>query len=127
MKKKPSFNSDTYFIAGVAIVTISFVLYLMSRVCIMKSNPNLTVHQKDRIKAVSLIDFISSGFFLLLKSEVMPKNAIETLMNSKAGLFLITACSLGGFLIVFYYNQRLLSNLTVPIYEKKIGTIQGNF
>ena len=118
--------SISTILTGLSIGSVAIVLYLTSKVCAMKSNRNLRPSEKVIINNKTIIDFISMAFFVLLKPRTSRQFAFRTMWKkSKAGLFLIIGCIWGGYIISILYQKNLLSNLTVPVYEKPLRNIEG--
>ena len=111
---------------GLTIGLVAMSLFLISKVCTMKSNKNLKPSEKAVIDNKSIIDFISMAFFVLLKPRTSRQFAFRTMWKkSKAGLFLVIGCIWGGYILFILYQKNLLSNLTVPVYEKPLRNIEG--
>ena len=113
---------------GISVVSISTVLFLVSKLCTLPSNPKVKTSAKSIIKAKYGIDYIFYGLFLLLKPRTSRQFALRSMWkNSKSGFFLTMACILGGFLLFVCYKKVLLSFLTVPSYEKPLKNIPGKY
>ena len=111
---------------GIAIMSVTIVLFLISKLCTLPSNPKVKPYAKSIIKSTYGIDYIFYGFFLLLNPETTQQFVIRSMWkNSKSGFFLIIACILGGFILSVCYKEVLLSFLTVPLYEKPLKNIPG--
>ena len=111
---------------GIATMSVTIVLFLISKLCTLPSNPKVKPYAKSIVKATHGIDYIFYGFFLLLNPETTEQFVIRSMWkNSKSGFFLIMACILGGFILSVCYKEVLLSFLTVPLYEKPLKNIPG--
>ena len=118
--------STSEILTGLSVGSVAIVLYLTSKVCTMKSNRNLRPPEKAIINNKSIIDFITMAFFVLLKPRTSRQFAFRTMWKkSKAGFFLVIGCIWGGYILFILYKKNLLSNLTVPVYEKPLRNIKG--
>ena len=114
-----------YFI-GLSIMALTLVLYLVSRLCVLKTNPKTKASDKAIIEQKYLIDYLSYAFFVLLKPEIGNVSFLSSMWKtSLSGLLVIATLTWGGFLIYEFYLTLLLSSLTLPYYEKPIRDIPG--
>ena len=105
---------------------LSVVLFLVSRLCILSTNPNIKPIDKARIKEKFLIDYVFYTSYVLLKPKVSNLRVLRSMWrNSKSGLLITLTLVWGGFLILEYYSTNFLSSLTLPFYEKPIEDIPG--
>ena len=111
---------------GLTILALTLVLFLVSRLCLLKTNPKAKPSDKAIIKQKYWIDYLSYTFFVLLKPEVANLSFLSSMWRtSTSGLLVIITLTWGGFLIYQFYLSLFLSSLTLPYYEKPIKDIAG--
>ena len=121
-----SFGLKSFCVTGLTTLALSLVLYLVSRLCLLKTYPKTTASDKAIIKEKFMIDYLSYTSFVLLKPENSNLHLMRSLWRtSMSGLLIIITLTWGGFLIYEFYMTKLLSSLTLPYYEKPIKDIPG--
>ena len=115
------------FNKGFTILVLSIVLYMESRLCVLKTNPKPKASEKAIVREKFLLDYLTYSSFVLLKPRLSNLRALKAMwQNSISGLILIITLVWGGFLMNEYYLTHFLSSLTLPYYEKPIKDIPGN-
>ena len=111
---------------GISILTLALVLFLVSRLCVLKTNPKTKPSDKAIIKQKFWIDYLSYTSLVILKPEIGNVRFLSSMWKSSfSGILVITTLTWGGFLIYEFYLTLLLSSLTLPYYEKPIKDIAG--
>ena len=119
-------TNSNYYVSGLTILALSLVLFLVSRLCVLKINPNTKPSDRVIIKEKFWIDYLSYTFFVTLRPEVSEACFLRSMWkNSFSGLLLIITLTWGGFAIYKCYLTLFLSSLTFPYYEKPIRDIPG--
>ena len=91
-------------LAGIFVLVLSVVLYLISRLCIMKANPKTSQMQKAMIKEKYLVDYVYYVFFVMLKNAIGDTGTLVSIWkSSKSGIILHATLIIGGFLVFEYY------------------------
>ena len=109
------------------MIILSLVMYMVSRLGILKSNNKTRPSEKATIKEKFLIDYIYYTSFVLLKPRVSNSRFLQSMWKkSTCGLILIITLTWGGFLLNECYLTKFLSSLTLPYYEKPIENIPGD-
>ena len=111
---------------GITICLLAMMLYMVSKLCTMRTFPRTNPREKAMIKEKFLIDYVYYSSFVLLKPKVGNAKTLRCMWkNSISGLILMITLSWGGFLMTEYYLCKFLSSLTLPYYEKPIEDISG--
>ena len=111
---------------GLTTLALALVLYLVSRLCVLKTNPKTKPSDKASIKEKFLIDYLFYTSFVMLKPKVGNARFLRSMWKtSYSGLLVIVTLTWGGFLINEFYLTLFHSYLTSPYYEKPIKDIPG--
>ena len=98
---------------------------LISRLFLIKPEANEVMKATVREKNI-IIDFLIYGPLGFLQSGIYGLSMTQAIFTTTiTGRIFNVVVTLGGFLIVLFYNQDLLSSLAVPSYEKPIETVTG--
>ena len=109
------------------VIILSGILYLISRITLLRNNTNVNGKDKEVIKEKLWSDYVTYSIFLLLKPVTSRQQHAFKVMwkKSNAGQILVLASIWSGFFIILFYCYALLKVFTVPMYEEPIKTTSG--
>ena len=107
------------------VIALWILLALISRLYLINPKANEVMKATVREKNI-VLDFLIYGPLAFLQTGIYGLSMPEALFTtSVTGRIFNVVATIGGFLIVLFYNQDLLSSLAIPSYEKPIETVTG--
>ena len=107
------------------VIALWILFALISRLYLVNPRANEVMKATVREKNI-VIDFLIYGPLAFLQTGIYSLSMPEALFTtSVTGRIFNAVATIGGFLIVLFYNQDLLSSLAIPSYEKPIETVTG--